>query len=99
MKLIAESITIGYGKDKIIFPDISFSAEEGEMIALLGINGIGKSTLLRTVAGLQKSVSGTVKIGEKNLGELAVSERARLIGIVLTEKIFVDNITVRDFIT
>lgn len=99
MMLIAENLNIGYGNDKIIFPGISFSADEGEMIALLGVNGIGKSTLLRTISGLQKRVSGTVKIGEKSVTGLMVSERAKLIGIVLTEKIFVDNISVRDFIS
>ncbi|MES2620907.1 MAG: ABC transporter ATP-binding protein [Bacteroidota bacterium] len=99
MRLVAENLNIGYGNDKIVFPDISFSADEREMIALLGVNGIGKSTLLRTISGLQKSVSGIVKIGERSLEDLVVSERAKLIGIVLTEKIFVDNISVRDFIS
>lgn len=98
MKLKAEKLNIGYGSDKIIFPDISFAANEGEMIALLGVNGIGKSTLLRTISGLQKSVSGNISVGEKQLESLTVQERAKLISIVLTEKIFVDNISVRDFV-
>lgn len=98
MKLHADKLNIGYGSDKIVFPAISFSATEGDMIALLGVNGIGKSTLLRTITGLQKSVSGTIKIGEKLLENLTVQERARLISIVLTERILVDNISVRDFI-
>jgi iron complex transport system ATP-binding protein len=99
MKLQAQKLNIGYGDDKIIFPDISFVAGEGEMIALLGVNGIGKSTLLRTISGLQKSVSGNILIGEKLLENMTVQERARHISIVLTERIFVDNISVREFIS
>jgi iron complex transport system ATP-binding protein len=98
MKLQAQKLNIGYGDDKIIFPDISFVAGEGEMIALLGVNGIGKSTLLRTISGLQKSVSGNILIGEKPLETMTVQERAKHISIVLTERIFVDNISVREFI-
>ncbi len=98
MKLIADKLNIGYGSDTIIFPDISFCAEEGEIIALLGVNGIGKSTLLRTISGLQKSVSGSISVGEKQLESLTVQERAKLISIVLTEKIFVDNISVKEFV-
>ena len=98
MKLNAEKLNIGYGNDKIVFRDISFSANEGEMVALLGVNGIGKSTLLRTISGLQKSVSGSISVGEKQLEDLPVQERAKLISIVLTERIFVDNISVREFI-
>lgn len=98
MKLKAAKLNIGYGNDKIIFPDISFAAYEGEFIALLGVNGIGKSTLLRTISGLQKSVSGNISVGEKLLDSLSVQERAKLISIVLTEKIFVDNISIREFV-
>ncbi len=98
MKLKAEKLNIGYGNDKIIFPNISFAADKGEMIALLGVNGIGKSTLLRTISGLQESVSGTISVGRKQLESLTVQERAKLISIVLTEKIFVDNISVREFV-
>jgi iron complex transport system ATP-binding protein len=98
MKLQAEKLTIGYGSDNVIFPDISFSAGEGEMIALLGVNGIGKSTLLRTISGLQKGVSGGMLIGGKPLETMTVQDRARLISIVLTERILVDNILVKEFI-
>jgi iron complex transport system ATP-binding protein len=98
MKLQAQKLNIGYGDNKIIFPDISFVAGEGEMIALLGVNGIGKSTLLRTISGLQKSVSGNILIAEKPLENMTVQERAKHISIVLTERIFVDNISVREFI-
>src|ERR1700741_1728323 len=98
MKLTAQKLNVGYGSDKIVFPDISFAAAEGDMVALLGVNGIGKSTLLRSLSGLQKVVSGNVAVGEKDLEALTVQERARLISIVLTERLLVDNITVKEFV-
>lgn len=99
MNLSSENISIGYESDKIIFRDINFSADEGEMIALLGVNGIGKSTLLRTIAGLQKGIKGRVSVGDRNVESLTMRGRAKLIGIVLTEKIYIDNISVKEFIS
>ncbi len=99
MKLQADKLTIGYGRDKVTFPEITFVADEGEVIALLGVNGIGKSTLLRTISGLQNAVKGSISIGGKQLKGLTVHERAKLISIVSTERIFVDNISVKEFVT
>lgn len=97
MQLQANSLNVGYGS-KVVFPNTNFAADEGDMIALLGVNGIGKSTLLRTLSGLQKPVSGSIEIAEKELGNLSAAEKAKLVSIVLTERIYIDNITVRDFI-
>lgn len=99
MELRAEHLGIGYGKDKIVFPDISLSVTGGNMVALLGVNGIGKSTLLRTLTGLQNKLSGSLSINNTDIHSLQASKRAELISIVLTERIFIDNITVRDFIS
>lgn len=98
MQLQADKLNVGYG-NKIVFPDISFAANEGDVIALLGVNGIGKSTLLRTLSGLQKSVSGHVQIAGKELTDLSAAEKAKLVSIVLTERIYIDNISVKDFIS
>lgn len=95
--LTAKGLNVGYGSNTV-FPAISFSAMPGDVIALLGVNGIGKSTLLRTVAGLQKKLSGDFKIDGKTIEELTASARARLISIVLTERVFIDNISVKEFI-
>jgi iron complex transport system ATP-binding protein len=98
MQLKAEKLNIGYGNDKVVFGNISLVAAEGDMIALLGVNGIGKSTLLRTMAGLQKSVSGHLFVNGTDLQLLSVTERAKQVSIVLTERIYIDNITVHSFI-
>lgn len=94
----ANNLQIGYGKQKALFSNISFAAQPGDMIALLGVNGIGKSTLLRTISGLQLPLSGEIIIGGKNLAKTTASERAALVSVVLTEKLAIDNITVRNLI-
>ncbi|MDB5280931.1 MAG: ATP-binding component [Bacteroidota bacterium] len=96
--LKAENIYIGYEADKPVFTIPDFSALPGDMVALLGVNGIGKSTLLRTIAGLQKKLSGNLLLDDRDIQSLTPVERAKLISVVLTERIFIDNITVRDFI-
>jgi len=96
--LSAQNMSIGYGRDRSVFSSIRFSANKGDMIGLLGINGIGKSTLLRSIAGLQKPTGGKLELSGVDLHALSAAERAKQISIVLTEKIFIDNITVKDFI-
>lgn len=68
------------------------------MVALLGVNGIGKSTLLRTISGLQLPLHGEITVNQKNLIQIPAAERATLVSIVLTEKLAIDNITVRNLI-
>ena len=50
-----------------VLDDISFTQKKGEIIALMGKNGTGKSTLLRIIARIMKADSGTVVFKEKNL--------------------------------
>lgn len=97
IQLQANKLSVGYGS-KVVFPNISFAANEGDVIALLGVNGIGKSTLLRTLSGLQKSVAGEVLIASTEIKNLSAAEKAKLVSIVLTERIYIDNILVKDFV-
>ena len=96
--LTGENISVGYNEKQIVFSSINFSATGGDMVALLGVNGIGKSTLLRTIAGLQKKITGKIELDGKSIDALSAPERAKIISVVLTEKIFIDNITVKNFI-
>jgi iron complex transport system ATP-binding protein len=62
------------------------------------VNGIGKSTLLRTIAGLQQRTGGKLELNRTDIHALPVAERARQISIVLTERLFIDNITVKGLV-
>jgi branched-chain amino acid transport system permease protein len=62
--IAVDDIRAAYGSSKVLY-DVSFGVAQGEVVALLGTNGAGKSTTLRVVAGLMQPVSGTVSyIGE-----------------------------------
>ena len=60
--LTAENLTKSYG-EKVLFEDISFGIDEGEKIGIIGVNGTGKSTLLKILAGVEWPDEGKVTMG------------------------------------
>ncbi|MGE7923237.1 ABC-F family ATP-binding cassette domain-containing protein [Viridibacillus arvi] len=60
----AENLLIGYDKDKPLLPPLTFEIERGEKIALVGMNGVGKSTLLKTMLGKVQPLGGKVTRGD-----------------------------------
>jgi iron complex transport system ATP-binding protein len=99
--LQASKISIGYTHKKeknTIASNIDLFLEKGKLIALIGANGIGKSTLLRTITGIQKPISGTVSLNEKNIHELDSLTLAQNLSVVLTEKLPPSNLTVWELI-
>lgn len=93
-----DSLRIGYGT-KDLLPPVSAAAAKGELVAVIGRNGIGKSTLLRTLLGLQPALGGKVLIGGRDLKELSAIQKARRIGYISTEIVRVSNMTVFDLVT
>jgi len=65
-----------YGGSHIL-RDLSFEVPEGKVTALLGRNGVGKTTLLKTLMGLLPAANGTVRFGERDLTRAKPDERAR----------------------
>lgn len=99
--LSIDSLRIGYGsgnRRSILLPQLNACAKSGEMVAVIGRNGIGKSTLLRSIIGLQPFYGGTVMINGENLTEIPRLELARRIGYISTEIIRVSNMTVYDLV-
>jgi iron complex transport system ATP-binding protein len=100
-RITVQNLTIGYAskkKDTIIAENIIFNANKGELIALVGPNGIGKSTLIRTLAGMQKPISGHIKISEVDMSTLDSLSLASQISVVLTEAPASKNVTVYELI-
>jgi iron complex transport system ATP-binding protein len=81
MTLAAEVLAIGY-PGRTIGRDISLAVAPGEAVALLGPNGGGKTTLLKTMLGLLPPHAGSVSLDGGALSSLTVAERARRIGYV-----------------
>lgn len=95
--LETKDLDIGYGK-KRIQSGLNLKASDGEMICLVGKNGTGKSTLLRTLAGLQKPLGGSVAVQGQNVARLTNAQRATLLSLVLTDSIAVENLTLHDLV-
>ena len=101
--LILDKLSIGYNKS-VIQPSLSLEAREGEMICLLGQNGCGKSTLIRTLAGFLPPLSGQVLVRQsdtpdKSLFDMTEHERSLLFSVVLTDRLSTDRTTVEDVVT
>jgi ABC-type cobalamin/Fe3+-siderophores transport system ATPase subunit len=77
---------------------MSFEIRKGEFVAMLGPNGVGKTTLLRTLAGLRPIESGAVLMDSRELGSLSPVERSREIAFVTSDDVFADRLTVREVV-
>ena len=79
--LNVDSLTVGYG-ETIIIRDLSLYIDDDEFVAVLGRNGMGKTTLLDCIAGTLEAQSGTIKLAGEDITKLQAHERA-LRGITL----------------
>lgn len=95
-------LEIGYaasgGDAGFLRSSISFSAMQGELIALIGPNGIGKSTLLRTMAGFLKQRVGEINYQGRELRGIKPHELARMISFVSTEQMSISNMRVSELV-
>lgn len=99
--LTTSNLSIGYSSKKnnvIIAENLNLSLQDGKLIALIGANGIGKSTLLRTITGIQKPLKGEVFLNGKNLNNYKSLALAQNLSMVLTEKLPPSNLTVYELV-
>ena len=82
-----------------LLPPLNGSAAKGELIAVIGKNGIGKSTLLRTFAGLQDLITGKLTIDGKNIADFSRLQLSANIGYISTEIVKVSNMKVYDLVS
>jgi iron complex transport system ATP-binding protein len=99
-----KDLTIGYAQKnntKVVASGINATLHSGRLTCLIGANGIGKSTLLRTLSAFQPPLSGEIFIDNESpipLSTLTDKQLSRLIGVVLTEKPDVQNMTVFELV-
>ena len=91
-------VTLGYG-ERVLMADANVGFGWGELTALVGRNGTGKSTLLRTIAALARPQKGRITIGGNDSSELSMKEVASRIAFVSTEDVRVQNLHVWDVVS
>ena len=88
--LKTEGLTLGYkngAQENLLFENLNLSLFSGDLVCFMGSNGIGKSTLIRTMAGLQKPLSGEILLEGKDK-----------VAVVLTDRISATNLSVSDLV-
>ena len=84
---LTTAYNVGSSKEKILHENISAEINQGELICVVGLNGTGKSTLIRTLLGLQKKSKGKVLYGDNSIEEISIRDLSNLVSVVLTDKI------------
>lgn len=97
MELGLENLVVGFEKKQLNEP-FSANFKAGNVYAILGQNGIGKSTLLKTIAGILDPIGGSCLWDGTNLQQLTPEQRAKEVAIVLTGRPFVADLTVEELI-
>lgn len=96
--LVTEHLRIGYanrrGEARVVADQLNLTLNEGDVVCLLGPNGIGKSTLLRTLIGMQAPLAGRVLLDGIDIATLKPRDIARRVSVVLTERIEVGQLSV-----
>ena len=95
--VVLRNLCVGYrnpGGTRTVVSEIQASLYSDELTCLIGENGVGKSTLLRTLSAFQPILSGEVSVNGKSLSKYSSHELARLVSVVLTEKPTVEHLRV-----
>ncbi|WP_163398951.1 ABC transporter ATP-binding protein [Flavobacterium fluviatile] len=99
--LNTSNLSIGYKSRKgnvVIAQDLNLTFDSGKLIALIGANGIGKSTLLRTITGIQSPLAGNVYLNDKSISKYKPLDLAQNLSLVLTEKLPPSNLSVFELV-
>jgi iron complex transport system ATP-binding protein len=97
-----KNLQVGYRTplkiNEAVFGPVNVEIRHGEMVGIIGRNGIGKSTLLRTIAGLQRQLKGEILINGIANSRITVKEMAKMVSFVSTEPVYVQQIRVIELI-
>ncbi len=96
-----QSLAVGYPErdmDKVLQENINLSISNGEIISIMGQNGVGKTTFIKTLAGLHKKISGSIYHQRRPIDKISKSALAKLLSVVLTEKPFAAHLSVIELI-
>ena len=98
MIISLSQLSVGYSLSHPIISDINLELRSGQLACLIGENGIGKSTLLKTLTGFLPKLKGSLLLGNRDIESFSQRELARQVSIVLTQKPDVQNLTIEEII-
>ena len=99
--LTARDLAVGYrngSQTTTLLSGLNLNLEKGKLVALLGQNGAGKSTLLRALTCDERPLAGSIEVNGRDLLEMSQKDRARIIGLVSTERIQAGALTVTELV-
>ena len=95
--LKADNLACSIGR-RVIVSGIDLDVQPGTMTALVGVNGVGKSTLMRVLAGIRPATTGHVEIDGRDLSRLRPRERARLMAFVAQEEAAPEDLSLSEMV-
>ena len=98
MQITLSHLSVGYKVGHTVVSDINLTLQSGKLASLIGANGVGKSTLLKTLTGFLPKLEGSLLLDGKDISEFSQRALARQISIVLTQKPEVQNLTVEEIV-
>ena len=90
-----KNVIFGYDKDKIIIDDISFKAQRGEVVAIVGPTGVGKTTLINLLSRFYDVDEGVIAIDKQDIRKIDLNSLRSKMGVVLQESFFFST-TIRE---
>ena len=93
-----ENVSIGYQQDAVLLSNIRLRVGPGELVALIGRNGTGKSTLLKSMIGLLPGLGGAFNLEGKPIHQYDLPERARLVSFVSSQITHLPSLTVGELV-
>ncbi len=98
MIISLSQLSVGYMLSHPVISDINLELRSGQLACLIGENGIGKSTLLKTLTGFLPKLKGSLLLDNRDIESFSQRELARQVSIVLTQKPDVQNLTIEEII-
>jgi iron complex transport system ATP-binding protein len=93
-----EELSIGHQQEDVLLSNINLSVGPGEMVALIGRNGTGKSTLLKSMIGLLPSLDGSCRLEGKSITQYDLPARARMVSFVSSQITQLPSLTVGELV-
>ena len=91
------NLKLGYDT-KILMQSGNVDIPQGELIGLIGRNGVGKSTLLRCISGIEQPLAGSILVAGEQIETMSPAQRAKIVSFVATENVRINGLRVRDVV-